>query len=273
MKTLHLTKKELPIQDFKHRHATEADADVLINEDTLICENGVPVILYKKIDWCDTEQLHNVCKRVKYVSATRIPSKKRMGLTTRSAIFGFRPRNGIRQNYCSSTSFAMKQKLEHGIITDFAKNLMEVYKRYFPEVYAKHEQVVKEKVLPEWIIKDTIFTSGIINHDNPLPYHFDTGNFKGVLSNMVALKRGVQGGRLVLPEYGVKLEIEDNTVTIFDGQSIIHGVTPIVKHEQDAYRYTIVYYSLLNMWQCLPIGDEINYIRKTKMEVEKRRLK
>jgi hypothetical protein len=112
-------------------------------------------------------------------------------------------------------------------------------------------------VLDDWKIGDTPFTSGIINKNNQLPYHFDAGNVKNVWSNMVVFKKDVTGGCLACPELGITFELKDNSVLMFDGQNILHGVTPFNKTSPNGYRYSIVYYSLLPMWNCLPPKEEI----------------
>lgn len=271
MKVIEVKAKEVNAKELKSRFATEQDASILIKDDTLLIENGKPIVLYKKIDWCDTEELRRCCMNVKYNTDTRLPKKNMPGITTRSAIFGYRPRIPLRQDFCSATMMANVSPKEHSIITNFASKFTEIYKEYFPETFAFHEEKAKG-VLNEWRIPNSVFTSGIINKNNPLQYHHDSGNFKGVLSNMVAFKTGVAGGRLVMPEYDMKLEIADNTLSIFDGQSIVHGVTPIRKFTEDSYRYTIVYYSLEQMWKCDTIKDEVLRIRKVKREREMKRL-
>lgn len=59
---------------------------------------------------------------------------------------------------------------------------------------------------------------------------------------------------------------------MFDGQGLLHGVTPIFKKTARAVRYSIVYYSMRQMWNCLPITDELIRIRKKKAERETKRL-
>jgi hypothetical protein len=272
MKVIDVTRRPVNAKEYKARYAVESDASILINEDTLLVEDGNPIVLYKKIDWCDTELLRKACQTVKYTTDTRLPKKESKGITTRSAIFGYKPRIPLRQDFCSAAAMASGQTKHHQIVTRFAENLTEIYKTYFPETFAYHEKLMNEKVKPEWRIPRSVFTSGIINKNNPLQYHHDTGNFKHVLSNMVAFKYGMTGGRLVMPEYDMKLEIADNTVSIFDGQSIVHGVTPLIKMRPDAYRYTIVYYSLEQMWKCDSIKEEVLRIRKLKKEREMKRL-
>ena len=70
----------------------------------------------------------------------------------------------------------------------------------------------------------------------------------------------------------IALEVEDNTLTIFNGQDILHGVSTIEYNNEHAYRYSVVYYSLEQMWKCEPLGQEIDRIRKVKTEREKKRL-
>ena len=126
--------------------------------------------------------------------------------------------------------------------------------------------------MQDWTIGGSPFTSGIVNKNNQLKYHYDAGNFKGVLSNMVVFKKDVDGGHLVIPELDIVLEVEDNTLTIFNGQDILHGVSTIEYENEHAYRYSVVYYSLEQMWKCEPFGEEIKRIRKVKTEREKKRL-
>lgn len=75
-----------------------------------------------------------------------------------------------------------------------------------------------------------------------------------------------------MPEYGIGLEIGNRSVTLFDGQAVLHGVTPITKLRDDATRFTVVYYSLRQMWKCEPLGAELARIRRKKTERERKRL-
>jgi len=199
MKILEIKPKQVELSQFKKRTALDSDAEQLINYDCLITENGIPRILYVKLK-NDTDALRWAVKNIKYTTGVRS-----RGLKSQSAIFGYRPKVTMRQDFCSSTSMINNFPKQHYFITEYAKKLTEYYRQYFPEIFEIHENIVKEKILGEWMIDGTPFTSGIVNKDNPLKYHHDAGNFKGVLSNMVAFKKGMKGGRLVFPEYNIKL--------------------------------------------------------------------
>lgn len=266
MKELHLERKEIDIDLFKQRTALLSDVSTLIKEDTIIYHNGVPVILYKNLD-IDTSALRWAVKTIPYEKTERS-----RGLKTQSRIFGYAPRVPHRKNYCTVTSLAEKHPKQHLTITNFATQLVDYYKEYFPDTFKMHEEIVNESVLKDWTISGTPFTSGIVNKNNQLKYHFDSGNFKDVLSNMIVFKKGTSGGFLVVPEFDIALEVSDKSLSIFNGQDILHGVSPIEYDDVDGYRYSVVYYSLQQFWKCEPVDDEIARIRKTKTEIEQKRL-
>lgn len=255
--------KEVDYTEFVKRPANEKDFSTLIDKDSVVVgKDGNPVLLYFKFPE-DTTEVVEACKAIPYQTSSRTG-----GLKTTSRIFGFDPATGIRKPYCSTTSLSWENPKEHEIITNFSKRINEIYKERLPDAHARHEQIVSEKIKDAWRIPGTPFTSGIINKNNQLNYHFDSGNFQGVYSNMVVFKSNVAGGYLALPEYDIGLQCADNTLVMFDGQSILHGVTPIKYYSPSAYRYSIVYYSLSQMWKCDDVTEEVAKIRNRRKKLE-----
>lgn len=269
MREVYLKKRDINHLDFVKRSALESDYDELIADDVIAIDADTKEIIFvqKKLDF-DDSQIMWALDRIKYEENTRTS-----GLKTRSRIFGFNPRNAIRKDFCSTTSLAVQQPQEHAAVIKYGIQVAHLYSQFTPEVYQKHMEITKSKVLDEWAIKETPFTSGIINKNNPLKYHFDSGNFKSVYSCMVVFKRGTRGGYLAMPEYGVGVSLPHNSVFMFDGQSVLHGVTPITKTSEHDTRYSIVYYSLQQIWNCLPLSEEIARIRNKKTERERKRAK
>lgn len=265
MKTIKVVKNKVEnLEDYVRRPAKREDFKELITEDCILeDENGRMVLLYFKFK-NDTSKLLNAVQTIPYETSTRSG-----GLKTTSRIFGYDPATGIRKPYCSATRLAFDNPKEHEIITRFGEEIAEVYKKYLPNVYTSHEQLALSKIKDEWRIPTTPFTSGIINKNNQLNYHFDSGNFKDVYSNMIVMKNNVAGGYLALPEYGVGLECANETLVMFDGQSILHGVTPIKFFGQNAYRYSLVYYTLENFWKCDELTAEVVKIRNRRSQIEK----
>lgn len=269
MKTILLEKNE----DFKHKDfirksAVESDYSTLIKEDCKLIdkESGQLLGVYLVMPQHSMELL-------KALLTIRYGKNKRLaGLITHSRIFGYKPREKIRNDFCTSTQLSRESPIEHEIICSFAKTISKYYKKYCGEIYQEHEEITKSKLLPEWTLEGTPFSSGIINRNNALHYHFDSGNFKKVYSNMVAFKSNIKGGYLSIPAYGIGLEIANNSLLLFDGQKILHGVTPFKLLSKNAYRLSVVYYSLQQMWKCEPMNAELARIKDVRTELEKKRL-
>jgi hypothetical protein len=193
------------------------------------------------------------------------------GLLTTSRTFGYAPKLPLRgEDTCRTAKLAREAPREHAIIAGLAEVVEDWYRRLNPHLYAEHEQIVS-KVLPDWRLSGGVFTSGIINRNNKLPYHFDGGNFADCWSNMLVFKHGCVGGDLVCPELDLCFRVADHSLLMFDGQSILHGVSPFRLVRGDGYRYSIVFYSLQRMWTCDPKTDTVRLAAQRRTERERAR--
>jgi hypothetical protein len=230
---------------------------------------GVPAVIYLHLQ-DDLEDVRQAFERIRYIGDYRTA-----GLKTNSRTIGYLPRNTLRRDFCTATSLATEQPREHAVATRAAAVAAQYYQQYNPAQYAAHVSSV-DKVLPQYRLHGSPFTSGIINDNNPLAYHFDSGNFKGVWSAMFGFKRGASGGHLSTPELvdadgkALGFEIADKSLLLFDGQGLLHGVTPI-SLLPGGHRFTVVFYSLQQMWKCEPVEGEIARIRRLRTERERRR--
>jgi hypothetical protein len=162
---------------------------------------------------------------------------------------------------------AKEQPINHKILTAASQIIEGLYAKHSPEAYAYHRAKAVEKIDKDWMIGDSVFTSGIANKNNALAYHYDAGNVKYCRSAMFAFRRNVSGGFLCVPELDIKFDLGDRSLTLFDGQSIIHGVSPL-KLVPKGYRITAVFYTLAEMWRCLPLSEEVAAERKRRSEIE-----
>ena len=267
MKTINLTKRDLDPKDYVRRSAVRKDFKTLIKEPCILKHDGNVIAAYLILPKLSVRLLKAI-KMIKYGTSNRS-----RGLVTKSRVFGYMPRESMRKDYCSSTAMACDYAHEHQLVCNYGAEITKFYKKYCPEMFNKHNDLAQQKVKPNWILKGTPFTSGIINKNSALNYHFDAGNFNDVYSNMLAYKKDIEGGYLALPEYNVGLEIANNSVLFFDGQKILHGVTPIKYKSPNAYRYTLVYYTLKQMWKCEEPKEELDRIKQVKTEREIKRLK
>lgn len=178
------------------------------------------------------------------------------GLKARSKTFGFYPRNSWRQPRCGITPFARDEPELHARLVGLAPTIARLYAAVEPALYARQERLARG-VRAEWLLAGTPYTGGIANFNCPYTYHRDSGNFAGVWSGMVAFREGITGGRLLVPEYDLALAIDDHTLTLFDGQALLHGVSPYTQERGSSYRITLVYYSQARMGDCLPLAQEV----------------
>lgn len=255
----------LDLSAYKMRSAKVGDYHTLVIDDTLVYEGERLMIASVALD-LDCTVLVDALQNIQYQSNHRTD-----GLPTTSRIFGYSPRNTLRKDFCSATALAKEQPEYHAIVAEYAAKVADYYRSLNPDLYGQHTTSTDGHVIGDYRIKDSPFTSGIINKNNPLKYHFDTGNIKDVWSAMLVFKQDVEGGYLSVPEYGLGFELKHNSLFMFDGQSLLHGVTPIKRLTKNAFRYSIVYYSLREMWNCLPITDELLRIRRVKTEREEKR--
>lgn len=179
------------------------------------------------------------------------------GMRYENRTFGTTAPSPLRQRYgCSYSQFNISYPEAYKILEQMTRMWWTLFAEYMPEDYANHKALVDDQIHPDWLIGGYGWTSGIINNTAALPYHRDSNNIKGTVSAMLALRSRVGGGALHLPEYDLTLGIPDGSLTIFDGQDLWHGVTPLVNERPDAYRYTIVWYTKSGVKECGCAEDE-----------------
>jgi hypothetical protein len=263
---LHVRRRAVEVAVYRGRHAQDSDFATLIDEPTLVYDDEarqLTVVYLAPIEE-DTTALLEVLRRIRIDEGARTA-----GIVNRSRVVGSTPRNTLRQEYCTAASLAAEDPEAHARICAGARVVARYYQAYGPALYAEHQEMA-ELVLPEWRLDETAFTSGIVNRDSRLAYHYDTGNFRNVWSGMLGFKRGVRGGHLAVPQYDVGFEIADKSLLLFDGQGLLHGVTGF-HIKPGGWRYTVVYYSRVGMWDCLAPGDELARIEHVRTERELKR--
>lgn len=264
MKELVVEYQELDRKNYMRRPASKGDYGQLVKEPAkLYDQDGQLIVVYDHIE--SPVVPIQVLKSINYRSDLRT-----QGLKHTSRTFGYSPRFPLRNNFCTAAALNDDHTEALPLLFQLCAQASQTYRQEFPQTYQQHAEKT-EKILDDWKIKGTPFTSGIINHTTALSYHLDAGNFQDVKSCMVVYKSKVGGGYLCLPEYNVALECANHTSVVFNGQKVVHGVSPIVKFTPDAYRYSIVFYSLEKLWECLPLEEELSRVRQQSMQRAKER--
>lgn len=267
MRELHVNSREIALDDYRGSYADDSHVSEMVAEPCAVFVDGAdtPSIVYLELD-DRLPQAVAALRRINYPTTSRTS-----GMLSTSRTFGYAPKLVVRgEETCRVTKLAMEDPAAHAAICDLGLLVEEHYRRLNPSLYEQHSEIV-DKVLPEWRLHEGVFTSGIINRNNKLPYHFDRGNFADCWSNMLVFKSGCAGGDLTCPEIGLGFRLRDHSLLMFDGQRILHGVTPFRITRRDGYRFSVVFYSLAQMWRCETKDDTARIAARRRTQRERAR--
>jgi hypothetical protein len=243
----------------------KTDCQRIIKNDAIVYEAGKAIIIYKILNSDQIVRIKRLIKNAKYTKGARSN-----GIPSQSAIFGYLPRVPYRNDFCRLTADTKNQKKIADNILEYSKIIDEIYKELLPEQHELNLEIVNTNIEKDYIIKDTPFTTINFNVNHAIRYHRDTGNFKDVYSNVLIIKEDVIGGHLICPEYNIGFEQGDGALILFDGQKIIHGVTPIKQMNENGFRASCVFYSLATMKNCYPYKEELQRIKEVRDHIESR---
>lgn len=265
MEYLRYSKKEASLDGLLGTTPKESEIGDVIATDAMIDLGEGNKLLYIKIPREKTEGFREIAKKVKPNKSTRVN-----GIPTQSIVFGALPRSAIRADYCRYSRATHDNRDSFGYTVAFGQYLSEIYRKYFPDEHGRNLSEIQSSVHADWNYSGTPFLTCNLNMNHAIRYHRDRGNYSGHLSNVLVIKDGMSGGGLVLPEYGFTLNQQDDYLSIFDGQSVIHGVLPITKTKTNGYRISVVYYSLAGMRNCLCKTDEYGRLCEQRKKKESR---
>lgn len=234
--------------------------------------DGQPLFVYLDLKTEPLTHLSAVATRIALANVTTWAERARTNrLKSRATTFGYQPRITLRRDYCAQTRLTREQPAESEQLFALARRCAHHYAEWNPTVFWNHVEEVEREVLPCWRIGGTPFTGGIVNETTNLAYHRDNGNYKRTWSAMVVLREHVAGGWLVVPELDLAIETADLSLTMFYGQDYWHGVSPLHRTRRNGRRYSIVFYSLKTMRNCLCPEDEFTRYRQVRTVRERNR--
>tara|TARA_R110000822_G_scaffold299976_1_gene423192 strand:- start:41 stop:877 length:837 start_codon:yes stop_codon:yes gene_type:complete len=238
----------------------------LIREDTRLIVDGKVIAIYVKLPKSACAEMRGIARNTKFTRTARLH-----GIPTQSTVYGSLPRTPMRVDFCRFSVSSKNERKFFETSFKFSEYIDELYKEHLPEARAFNQDAIESTVHPDWRVNNTPFTTCNFNVNHAIKYHRDSGNFKGVFSNVLILKSGITGGELVFPEFGVAFEQSDCALGIFDGQHWMHGVMPIERQKADSYRASIVFYALAGMKNCYPYKAELERFKSKRTERENQR--
>jgi hypothetical protein len=190
-------------------------------------------------------------------------SKTNSTAPIRSAIVGNFDRSA-RYPFCRQTALATQHPQDWPECLPMIQEVARLMQKHAPARYAAQLDAAN-KTHPAYVLPDSPFTTITVNNTVAGGYHTDAGDFKPGFGVMSVLRRGkYQGGLLVVPAYGVAVDLQERDVLLFDVHEV-HGNTPLVgegpacEPENGGHeRISIVYYFREKMPECLSPADELD---------------
>lgn len=264
MRVHQATPLEIDSAELKFRSAQEGDYKTLLSDSVDVRVGEELAIAYRVLEQFPAD-LFTAFRALSYRKESRTA-----GLVTNARTIGFAPRVTLRRDYCNCSAVAQEHPVAHAKFLEYARLAAQVYAEVNPQRYEASLRQMEATRL-EWRLPNTPFTSGICNKDSSLRYHHDAGNYTGTWSCMYALSSGCAGGNLVVPSLDLAFSFQKPALIMFDGQSLLHGVTPLRKRNDKAYRYSVVFYGLKAMKNCLSPQEELVRIRQLRVKRERKR--
>jgi len=202
---------------------------------------------------------------------TRIPrgavARSRGGESCSTVIGFLAPNAMLSRRSRGVAAAAVTHPDEHKVLMGLSKWCADEMAKVLPTKTADHQNVISNIQLG-WRIPGNLWTSGIINFTSPYVYHRDRNNIPGSWSAMPVIRRATTGGYLHLPEFEIDgkpavFACDDGDAIFFDGQEIMHGVTPI-EVTGDGYRISTVFYAVKKMQGGNAPDQELKDVRKRR---------
>lgn len=254
---LDLEPVEVPREHYVRRVGHSEDVDRVIAEDVDIYVGGDLTIVYRH-QWMPENESRVWIDKLNSIEFNH--GARSAGMRSLARTFGYLPRRTMRGDFCHVSQFDQTEPETVDALKRVAGLAADAMLTASPVLAHWQLALLNEQVLSEYRMEtDLPFTSGIINCDTSLMFHRDSGNFPGTWSAMLGLKRNIREGTgvLVIPELRTALEIGDGSLTMFDGKKWWHAVSPIRKARRDGKRYTVVFYAIQQLKNCLPWDEEM----------------
>lgn len=193
------------------------------------------------------------------------------GLPHFSRTVGYLPRVVIRRDFCRISGIAQEHPEAQAALERLCSEGVRFFQEMNPAQFEAQRDLLAKEVKPCWVMPGGTFTSGIVNSTSQLFYHRDQGNFPRSWSVMYVVTSDVSGGALVVPEWGLAFDFSKPSWISFEGARFLHGVSPIKRRGIGSYRYSVVFYAMVGMKNCLDRDGELRRIQVLKTQRERKR--
>lgn len=165
--------------------------------------------------------------------------------------------------FCRPTAFSAHQTDKYMAILPLIQQISKAFQDYAPERWAA-QKAKCDATLPNWIIKNTVFSTVTINNNFQTAVHTDKGDLPEGFGNLTIIQKGqYNGGYMVLPNYRVAFDVRNSDVLLMDVHEW-HGQTKMVPITKDPVQIVLVCYYRKNMCKCKDYKAELEAVKNRK---------
>lgn len=208
---------------------------------------------------------------------TKVGEQKRtyFGHVSSNILGAFEPAGTFK--FCRTTAWTGRHLPEWRLLQPALAHVASLMEQWAPDRHAAQMEEISA-THPDWVVPGTPFTTITVNNTYPTGVHTDKGDLDKGISTIFTLRRGqYTGGRLVLPEFRLAVDMQDNDLLIFNAHQW-HGNTALIcacgekrtKSCDDcgAERISVVSYMRTAMTKCGSEAEEtrraVEYRERTK---------
>ena len=223
----------------------ETDAAWITGNTVVMLENPrMPVLMRRQASIEEEIILDEIYDEALAIKFSPYGARRRgTGVTYACHTFGTTPKSHYRRKLSTGRSnFSIEHPQCDSLLEEIIARGWDNVRQHCPEMHLVMDSHLK--ALPEWRIRDTPFTTGVINETAAIPYHRDRGNIHNSGSVMWVTRKYVGGGHLHVPELGAIVDCSHGALVVFYGETFWHGVTRMKNMSRArAARYSIVAYT------------------------------
>lgn len=157
--------------------------------------------------------------------------------------------------YGRATAYTAKFPEKFAMAYPFLQTLAKGFKELLPWRYG-NQMTAANKIDPAFLVPGTPFTTVTVNKTFRTAAHYDAGDLNSGLSNLLTLSNtgNYSGAYLVAPEYRVAVDVRPGDLLLINNHEVMHGNTPIVCHDEESERISLVCYFREKM---LELGSKV----------------
>lgn len=175
-----------------------------------------------------------------------------------SGIAGYFDRNA-HYDFCRTTSFNKNNLEKFEKAMPLIQKVDQGFKEIVPKRYKKQLAMAKA-THPNYVIKDTAFTTITVNKNWRTAYHTDQGDYEYGFGNLVTYCENVEPTLFILPRFKIAIDIRNCDLLLADVHQY-HGNSPIIKKSKDGVRVSFVMYYREKMIKCMSPSKELKRIQ------------